>query len=510
MKQANRVIKNTGILYLQMGLTMFASLYITRLILITLGDADYGIYNLILGSIGMLSFLNGAMTTASQRFMSFARGEKKVGKQKTIFNSSIILHIIVGVFFVILLEVLGFFLFDIIFKIPEDRVQIAKFTYQFLIINAFFTFISVPYTAVVNARENMLFEAILKIIQTILLLIATLYLTHQNYDKLLMYGFLITLITIILFFIRLIYCHLFYEEVVINFKKYKDKKIFKEMYTHAGWSLLGSTSSIITMQGTTLLLNNFFGVIVNAAQGITNQISGQLMTFSNAMLKSLNPVIVKNEGASDRKKMLLASITGNKLSFFLLSFFSIPILIEMPFILKFWLKQAPEYSVIFCRLTIVRLMFSQLSVTFPTAIGATNKIKRSQMVESIIYIALLPASYIMFKNNFSPQIIYINLIAMVLMLLLSRLYFTNKLCGLDIKYYSKNVISKCLIIAVVTIVISLIPIKYFDQSFFRLFLVAAISSIIFVTLFFIIGLSHLEKTALLQIKEKLKFLKKTI
>lgn len=493
MQQVKKVANNTAILYLQMLLTVTASLYITRLLLLALGDENFGIFNLIIGTIGLLSFLNIAMTSSSQRFMSYATGQDLITKQKYIFNTSIVLHLFIGIFLVVLLEILGYFAFDYLFNIPESKIDIARVVYQFLIINTFFSVISVPYDAVINARENMLFVAVLKIFQTFLLLVSALYITYSQYDKLFIYGLLFTLITIIIFFTRQVYCHIRYEEVIINIKKYKNKKIFIEMYTHAFWSLFGSTSSIISMQGITLILNNFFGVIVNAAQGISNQISGQLMAFSNAMLKALNPVIVKNEGASNRKMMLLASITGNKLSFLLLAFFSIPILIEMPFVLKIWLQNVPEYSVIFCRLTILRLMLSQLSVTFPTAIGATNKIKQSQLVESIIYIFLLPFSYFMFQNGFSPEVVYVNLIVMALFLFLSRIYFTNKLCGLEIKNYFKNVVLRCVLILFVTISISLTPTLFMNQGFVRLILVILISIILFTVLIIIIGLNKSEK-----------------
>ena len=493
MKQAKKVANNTTILYVQMMLTVTASLYITRLLLLELGEENFGVFNLILGTIGLFSFLNAAMTASSQRFMSYATGQDIIVKQKNIFNTSIVLHLFIGIVVVVLLEILGYFTFDYLFNIPENKIDIAKVVYQFLIINAFFSVISVPYDAVINARENMFFVAVLKIIQTLLLLASAFYITYSQYNKLFVYALLFTVISIIIFFIRQIYCHLRYEEVVINIRKYKNKKIFTEMYTHAFWCLFGSTSSIISMQGITLILNNFFGVIVNAAQGISNQISGQIMVFSNSMLKSLNPVIVKNEGASDRKMMLLVSITGNKFSFFLLAFFSIPIIIEMPFILKIWLTDVPDYTAIFCRLTILRLMLSQLSVTFPTAIGATNKIKQSQLVESGIYIFLLPISYLMIKNGFSAEIIYINLIIMAVALFVSRIYFTHKLCGLLVKRYFKDIVFRCVFLSIVTSSIALIPLFFMSEGIIRLIIVIISSVIVFTTMIFNFGLNKKEK-----------------
>jgi Na+-driven multidrug efflux pump len=505
MQVAHRIAKNTGILYLQMAITMVMSLYITRLVLLALGNEDFGIFNLIAGAVGLLTFLNGAMTASSQRFMSYACGEGNIEKLKNVFNTSIVLHLCIGIGIVLLLEILGYFLFDYILKIPADRIDIARIVYQFLIVNTFFAVISVPYDAVINANENMLFVAILRIIETVLLLASALYITYQKSDKLFVYGLFMTLVSIFLFFVRQIYCHFKYVEVVINIRKYRDETVFKEMYAHAGWSLLGSSSSILTMQGITIILNNFFGVLVNAAQGVSNQISGQLMAFSNTMLKSLNPVIVKSEGASNRKQMLMASITGNKLSFFLLSFFAIPMLVEMPFVLTVWLKNVPNYAVVFCRLTILRLMISQLSVTFPTAIGATNKIKQSQLVESCIYIFLLPVSYFMFQMGFSPEYIYINLIVMVGFLFISRIYFTHKLCGLLVKNYFQDVVFRCVFVASVTMGIALIPMFLINEGFIRLIIVILSSLIVFFIMIVSVGLNIAEKNIIYSVYKNLLF-----
>ena len=223
MQQVKKVANNTAILYLQMLLTVIVSLYITRLLLLALGDENFGIFNLIIGTIGLLSFLNIAMTSSSQRFMSYATGQDLITKQKYIFNTSILLHLFIGIVLVVLLEILGYFAFDYLFNIPESKIDNARVVYQFLIINTFFSVISVPYDAVINARENMLFVAVLKIFQTFLLLVSALYITYSKYDKLFIYGLLFTLITIIIFFTRQVYCHIRYEEVIINIKKYKNK-----------------------------------------------------------------------------------------------------------------------------------------------------------------------------------------------------------------------------------------------------------------------------------------------
>ena len=493
MQVANRVAKNTGILYAKMGVTVFMSLYTARLILNTLGAADFGIFNVVGGVIAMLGFLNASMTVATQRFMSFAQGAGDPEKQKNIFNVSVVLHLLMAFIVFIMLEIAGYFFFHNILNIPEARVPVAKIVYQFMIVSTFFTIISVPYDALINAHENMLYYAIVGIIEAVLKLAIAFYITTTGFDKLTTYGLLMAVLPITLLIIQRIYCVRKYDECRINLRKYYRKTLFIEMSNFSGLSLVFSAASMITMQGISIILNSFFGVIVNAAQGIASQISGQLMAFSNTMLKALNPVIVKSEGENNRKQMLDASVIGNKLSFFLFTFFSIPAIIEMPFILHFWLKNVPEYAVIFCQLSLFRLCITQLTITFGTSISAIGNIKQYTIMRSIVYVAFLPTSYFMYSNGAPPFIIYINLIVLVIVSMFIDVYYMQKLCGLSIKRFINDIFSRCAVAAVINSAISTLPIFFLPAGFLRFILVLLISSLTFFLSLFFFGLTKTEK-----------------
>lgn len=510
MKPANRVAANTGILYIRMAITMFISLYSTRLILAALGEEDFGIFTLVGGTISMLTFLNVAMAGATQRFMSYAEGEGDLQKQKRIFNVSVLLHFLIAILVYILLQSIGYFLFNGILNIPPERVSVAKLIYQFMLVSTFFTIISVPYDAVINAHENMLLVAILGVFEAASKLCIAIFITFTSFDKLGSYGLLMALLSIVLLLTRRIYCHRKYDEVQIKIRKYYNKPLFIEMTSFAGWSLLGSAASIITMQGIALVLNTFFGVLLNAAQGIAAQVSGQLMAFSNTMLKALNPVIVKSEGGKNRKQMLEASMTGNKLSFFLLSFFAVPAIIEMPHILDIWLKEVPDYAVIFCQLRLVAMYFGQLTVTFPTAIGAIGNIKKISFVNSLIWITLLPLSYLMFKFGAPPVAIYINFIIMYIALSASSVYFLKILGGLSVSDFLTNVVARCLGASFLTFLLSVIPLFFLEPGIIRLGVVILINVIAFVLFLYLIGLKKSEKQLILStlIAVRQKVLKK--
>ena len=493
MEQVKRVVKNTGFLYARMAITVFISLYVTRLVLAALGVEDFGTFSVVGGAITMLTFLNAAMTAASQRFMSYARGEGNNHKQKNIFNVSVLLHFFIAIAVVLLLEGAGYIFFNGLLKINPERMHAAKLIYQFLIVSTFFTIISVPYDAVINAHENMFFVAVLGIIESLLKLGIALFITYTVFDKLISYGFLMALLAIFLLLIRRVYCHRKYEEVEINIRKYYSKPLFKEMTSFASWSFLGSSSSLISYYGQGIVVNMFFGTTVNAAQGISGQISGQLGAFAGTMMKALNPVIVKSEGAGDRKLMLKASIIGSKMSFFLLVIFYIPVIIEMPYIFGLWLKDVPEYAVIFCRLLLIRNLIEQLFLTLSSSIAAVGNIKKFQTFKVALNCLPIIVSYILFSFNYPPYSLYIVFLIYSICDAAIILYFAKKECGLSVTDFLCSIVLRCLAAFLIVSLFSIIPVNFVTEGFIRLLLVSSISTLFFVIVVWFIGLKNDER-----------------
>jgi len=477
MKTGNRVAMNTGILYARMAITVFISLYATRLILNALGVNDFGIFNLVAGAISMLTFLNGSMANATQRFISHAEGAGDFQKVKSIFNVSIILHIIIALVVFLVLEAVGYFLFEGILKISPGRIDVAKIIFQFMIVSTLFTIVSVPYDAVINAHENMMHFAVFGIIEVVLRLAIAIYVKYTAYDKLVVYGLLTALLAILLLVMRRVYCHRKYAECQINFKIYFSKPIFKEMTGFAGWSFFGSSSSMLANYGQGILMNMFFGTVVNAAQGIAGQVSGQLGAFAVTMLKALNPVIAKSEGAGNRALMVKASIAGTKVSFLLLIFFYIPVFIEMPFIFKLWLKDVPEYAVIFCRLLLARNLVEQLYVTLSSSIMAVGNIRKFQIYVSVLRFMPLIFSYLLFFLKFPPYSLYLVFIAYSLSESIISLYFSKKNYDLPIVLFLKDVVGRCVSILLLSGGLSVIPYFLMDQGILRLIVISMISTI---------------------------------
>ena len=494
MNVKGRVLKNTGVLYLKMGITMFISLYSTRVILNALGSEDFGIFSIVGGMIAMFGFLNASMASASQRFMSYAEGEGSTEQKKQIFNVSMLLHIFIALLVFVILEFMGWFFFESILQIPLNRLESAKIVYQFMVFSAVITVLTVPYNAVLNTHENMLLFSVIDIIQSILKLFAALFIVYTLQDKLEVYSGLIALVTLFVFVLYALYCHKKYIECEINFKKYVVKSKMKEMSSFAGWNFFGYATGMTGMYGQGVLLNMFFGTILNAAQGIANQISGQLMSFSNTMLKALKPIIDKSEGAGDRQRMLKASMVGSKLSFFLFAFFVIPFLIEIQFILKLWIINFPVWTVVFCRLLLLKGLIDQLTVTLGSAIGAEGRIKFFNILISLNNVLPLPIIYFLFKNGSPPYVMY--LVGILFFSIgngLIHLYFVNKNCSLSIRDFLNIVFYKCISVFALTTFLSIIPFFFLEEGIIRLLITIIVSSISFLILVYSIGLNQEEK-----------------
>ena len=490
MQSINRVIKNTGILYAKMGITVFISLYTTRLILNSLGANDYGVFNIVGGSIAMLGFLNASMASATQRFMSYAEGAGNVEKLISIFNVSMVLHFLIALTMGIVLLGMGYFLFNGVLNIPSDRVDAAKMVYYFMIVSTMFTVMTVPYDAVLNAHENMLYYSIIGIVQSLLKLGVAYVVVFTASDKLIIYGLLMALVSLVIMVLMRVYCHRKYTECRISPKKYFQISLMKEMTGFAGWSFMGTSTSMLGNYGFSIVLNHFFGAVLNAADGIAGQLNGQLLVFSNTMMKALNPAIVKAEGGGGRQNMLKMSLMGSKFSFILFAFFAVPFLIESPYIMQIWLKNVPDYAIFFCRLMIIRTLIEQLTLPLNTAISAQGNIKQISFVKSILNLIPLPIVYVLFFYGLPPYVMYLTGIAIWGFVEgYITVYFTIKNCDLKLTDYLNSVLFKSVIIFIIPLAIGILPTLILNDGFDRLIAVITFSVVSFLSILYLIGLT---------------------
>lgn len=470
MPVANRVIKNTIWLYAKVGVQLFTTLWATRIVLNTLGASDFGVFNIVGGAIAMLGFLNASMAVATQRFMSYSEGEGNVERQKEIFNVSMLMHLSVAVIIILALIILGFVFFNGILSIPLGRENAAYFVYASLIVSTVFSIISVPYDAVINAHENMRFYSIVGIFEAVLKLLVAFACFYVTYDKLITYGILMACIPGITLVIMLSYCHILYDECIINLRKYFNKEVLREMTHFAGWNFLGISSSMIGNYSQNIILNHFFGVLVNAAMGIIVQLCGQLMVLTNNMMKAVNPVITKLAGSKNEKEMLHWSFTSCRFSYLLLAWIAIPFCFESNYLLRIWLKNVPEWTVIFIRLQLIRTLLEQLSLGMNTALNAQNRIKELNVQSSSLFFVALVVICYLFYLGYPPYMLFVTMIVLVVVQTILKLQLCHKYIGMDYMSYFKDVLLPSVFLTTAMVLVGFTTSFLIKECMFRTFM----------------------------------------
>ncbi|QES89162.1 MATE family efflux transporter [Rhizosphaericola mali] len=500
---SSKIILNTVILFTRLIISIVIVLFSTRIVLRALGNADFGIYSLIAGLIMMLSFLNTAMATSTQRFLSFYQGSNDIAILKSIFKNSLLLHLAIGVIIVVSLQVLGLFLFHGFLNIAPDRIHAAKAIYQFMALTFFFNIISVPFMGLLNAHENQLWSAIVALVESFAKLGIAYYLFYTHQDKLIVYGMLMACIGVLSFVLYAVYCFKKYPECVVKGIWHYDKKQIKELSSFAGWNMFGSVCSIGRVQGVAVLLNKFFGTIINAAYGISNQVISQLNYFSETLLRAINPQIMRSEGDGDRKRMLSLSMTASKFGFFLMAAAGIPIIFEMPAVLHLWLKEVPPHTVIFCSLSIISALLNQETVGLQSAAQAIGKIKVYQIVMGSLILMNIPSALLLLYLHFDPYWVILVFVFIEIIACIFRMFFLKELAGMDISEYCKKVY----VLQIIPVAINL-GVCYFSVRFFhspwRILITFLLSGIFFFGSILLFALEKEEKQLLIAMVQKLK------
>ena len=445
MSTVNRVVKNTLFLYARMGTSIVVSVLTTRILLDALGASDYGLYNVVAGALAMLGFLSASMSTASLRYMSYAEGKGDITAIQTIFNSSVRLHRMLALLVCGLYIIAGFFLFNGILNIPSGRETTAMIVYGCLIFSTVFSITITPYDAVLNAHENMFFYSLVGIIDVFLKLTIAVLVSYSDYDRLLFYGLLMAGESWLLRFFTKCYCDRTYPVCRAKSIKGHDNEILKKMASFAGWNMLNICAGMISLYGMTIAINHFFGTLLNAALGIATQLQGVLMGVSGNMSKALTPVLVKKEGANQRHQMLEISYAGCKFSFLLFSFFALPILFSMPVVLQLWLKNVPEWTVLFCVLLFISSLIEQLYYFLYHAIQAEGNIKWFNISCSIASIIPIILTCVEFQFGFQPYWAILNwIIFRIVMCGVIHLYFAHRLIRFSVMRWSRYILIPCL------------------------------------------------------------------
>lgn len=477
-----RIAKNTLLLYFRMFFMMAVSLYTSRVVLNTLGVEDYGIYNVVGGIVAMFSFINSSMSAATQRYITFALGRDDKVRLKKIFNTSLIIHGGISILLILLAETIGLWFLWNKMQVPMERMEAAFWVYQSSIVASVIMIMSVPYNAAIVAHEKMSAFAYISVLEVVLKLLIVYLLLVIFFDKLIVYALLIVLVQI---FIRLCYswyCNKYFKETLFTW--ILDRGLIKEMIGFAGWNLFGACAYIAFTQGLNIILNMFFGPVVNAARAIAVQVQNAMTQFISNFQMALNPQIIKSYAAGDLQYMHSLIYRSSKFSYFLIFSISLPVIIETPFILKVWLNNVPENSVIFLRLMVCTSWISSISNPLINAAQTTGNIRKYQTVIGTMLIMILPISYLCLKIGFPAYSVFVVHLIIECLAQVVRLFIIKPMIDLSIGEFVKNVILKIILVSFLTILLPYYVHTAICGGWFRLVIVAVAS---FLSATFIIG-----------------------
>ncbi|WP_308773439.1 lipopolysaccharide biosynthesis protein [uncultured Bacteroides sp.] len=492
-----RIAKNTFFLYFRTLFTMAVSLYTSRVVLENLGVDDFGIYNVVGGIVMFLSFLNTSMASATQRFLNIELGKNDKVGIKRIFSNAIIIHFFIAIMVILLAESIGVWFLNNHMNIMPDRIEAANYVLQFSIATMVTTIISVPYNATIIANEKMSAFAYISIVEVTLKLILVLLLAYSPIDKLITYAILMFFVSLTVRLIYGAYCKKHFEECrKIKFKP--DLKIIKQMMSFSMWTVIGALSSIGHGQGISIVMNFFFGVVVNAAYGIANQVNQVVSNFVNNFMTALNPQIVKTYSANQIQEMHTLIARGCRLGFFLVLFFVVPITIETPALLKFWLKEVPDYTTDFVRLVLLITLFNSFSSPLSAAQGATGNIRNYQIILTTLGLLHIPLAWCCFAKGLNPNYaMYVYLIIVILEQSF-RIVFVSRSISMDVLPFVRDLLFRCGTVCCLSFVIPIILHLYLSEGIIMSLSVCVIGALSVLLFVFIIGIDKNERQGLIK------------
>jgi O-antigen/teichoic acid export membrane protein len=492
MSSNKTILKNTLFLYIRMLLTMAISLFTSRVVIDALGFTDYGIYAVVGGVVGLISFMHSSLAGATTRFMNVEIGKKNTENLKSVFNSAMIIHFSLAVLVLILAETLGLWYLHNKLNVPENRFFAAQMVYQFSVLSVMMTIIQIPYDAAIIAHQRMSVYAYISIIEAILKLVIAFVVLWSGYDKLIIYAGLVLFVSIITRLLYQVYCYRNFEEC--RFKWSINKEYLRSISSFFGWDLYGNLSVAVRGQGVQILQNAFFGPIVNASAGIAGMVSGIVYSFAGNFSVASKPQIFQLYAEGRIQEMSKLVFLSSRIKFFLMLLFSLPFIVKADFFLNLWLVKVPEYAVIFCKLTFLQYLLSALFDTLTQPIHATGKIKAISFLGGTAFMLTLPVLYFFLKQGGTPILAYEIIIVSIAVWGISLLWIVMRLIpDFPLITFFKNIIVKNSLIAIACIVPGIVFIQYYTLEWLGNIILIVVELGWSILIIYLLGLERTEK-----------------
>ena len=483
MKHSHKLLLNTIVSYLKIIINAGVTVFATKIALQCLGADDYGLFNLIAGIIAMLAFLNGALMISAQRFFSIAIGAKDEGRLTDYFNGSLGIHIAVATLMAVVLFAAKPLLFAYVLNINPESIETGKAVYDLMILSSVITIGTIPYSAIMNAREDLAQLSFIEILSCIMKLFAAVVLLFAKGNLLEIYTIFMMLAVLFKMLLEIGYSRWKYKEAKLRPKRLFKKDIIREMLGFVGWNTLGALAVLVRNQGVAVVLNVFFGTVVNAAYGIANQVNALVLSFASSLTAVFTPTIIQAKGAGNDDKMIFSALFSSKVSFLFSSLMALPILVYTPEILNVWLSEYPDNTIGFCRAIVISFLVLQLYPGINRAIYASGKIKGYQISISIILISIIPIGTILFKCGHPAVNIIILMIILQAFTLFSTTHYAHKLCRLNLRHTYFQYILPAVVAYVVNVFICIFLKNNSDGNIWLYTLTILLVAVIYIALY---------------------------
>lgn len=492
------IAKNSIFLTIRMVIVLGITLYTTRILLEVLGVVDYGVYNVVCGFVTMFSFLNTSMSNGIQRFFNYEYGKNGENGANKVFCTAVYIQIILSFIIVLIVEIIGLWYLHNKMVLPPDRIVASEWVFQFAMLTFILNIMQAPFSAAVTAHEKFDFYAVISVLDAVLKLCIVFLLKISPTDKLIVYGFLIALISVINLVIYYIYCKRNFGEV--RFRRGLDIELFKRMLGFSGWNLFGSLSGVMKEQGINLVINFFFGPVVNAARGVAAQVNSGIQGFVGNILTPVRPQVVQSYARGDVNRALGLTYSISKFSSCFFLMMAIPASLEIDYVLKIWLgNNVPAHTNFFTILVLATTLINILNGATSTVVHATGIMKDYQLWGSLVGISSVPIAFIILKFDAIPEMALLTVLFCTALGHIIGLFIVKRLVGMPIREYYNRVILPIFIVFIFsTILVS--PIRIFmGEGVLRFVLVVIFSIVVVFFSLYYIGLQKNERTLFLQL-----------
>lgn len=487
-----RIAKNTILLYVRTLFSQLLGLYTSRKVLEILGVEDYGVYNVVGGITALLLFLNGSMAVATQRYLTIELGKKNLSSYNTIFSMACIIHAVLALIVFILAETIGLWFLNNYLNLPLNRFYAANWVYQFSVLSMIVGILQVPYSASLTSHERLDVYAYVGMGEAVLRLCFVLLLSVLTYDRLITYSFFSFIVQLISAIIYFIYCVRTFLEC--KFRLVWKPFLFNSMLTFTGWNLFGTLAWILKDQGSNILMNIFGGPLINAARGISLQVSSAVQNLVSGFSSAVAPQLTKNYAVKDENGLYRLFVVSSKISFFLFLLVALPIIFETPYLLQLWLIEVPEYSVLFIRIILLEAIFNTLSGPMITSLLATGNIKLYQIVVGGVMLLNIPISFVLLYLGAPIETPLIVSFIIIIISIVVRIYFCKLQLSFNILSYMNLVLRPVISVFVLSLVLPYLVNRNMEYGFWNFIMTSLVSIFsVFISTFFV-GFSNSERT----------------